>query len=87
MEDKIKKTLSKIFFWIFCISMILSYYVGLAYPIETNFWLVKNGVPIIILELLSIFATISLLGVFYENHFFFIFRIKKYIDVTAPRHK
>ena len=58
---KLKKILLKTPFWIFCTFMIFSYYKGLMYPEQTNYWLVKNGVPIMLLEFLSIFSVILLL--------------------------
>jgi len=41
--------------------MILFFYIGLAYPEQTNYWLVKNGLIIMILEFMSIFSMILLL--------------------------
>ena len=51
----------KIPFWIFCISMFLFFILGAMYPVETNYWLVSNGVPIFLIEFLSIFTTVFLL--------------------------
>jgi hypothetical protein len=62
VKMKIKRLFSKIPLWIFCIVMIIFFYAGLAYPIQTDYWLVKNGIIIMILEFISIFSTIILLS-------------------------
>jgi hypothetical protein len=46
----------KIPFWLFAILMIILFYVGIAFPENTNYWLVKNGMGILILEFLSFFS-------------------------------
>jgi hypothetical protein len=57
---ELKIIYQRIIFLIFCISMLLFFILGAMYPVETNFWLVSNGVPILIIEFISIFS-ISLL--------------------------
>ena len=64
---KIKSILLKLPFWIFCISMILFFYIGLAYPEQTNYWLATNGIIIMILEFISIFSMILLLVIANKN--------------------
>ena len=56
----IKNFILKIPFFIFCFIMILFYYNGLLYPPETNYWITQIGLPILFLEILSIFVFISL---------------------------
>jgi len=58
---ELKSIHQRIIFWVFCISMILFFYIGAMYPVETNYWLVTNGVPIFIIEFLSIFSILMLL--------------------------
>jgi len=43
--------------------MIFYFYNGLLNPVETDFWIVKYGIPIIFLELLSLFGYILSSGV------------------------
>ena len=56
-----KSIYQRIIFWGFCISMILFFVIGAIYPVETNYWLVANGVPIFIIEFISIFSMLFLL--------------------------
>jgi len=58
---KVKSIHQRIIFWGFCISMILFFVTGAMYPVETNYWLVSNGVPIFIIEFISIFSILFLL--------------------------
>jgi len=62
-EMKIKRLFPKIPFCIFCISMILLFCNGLAYPEETNYWIVTNGVVIMFLEFISLFSTVTLFNI------------------------
>ena len=55
--------LSKIPFLLFSAAMILFYYTGLAFPEETNFWLVSYGFPILMLEFLGICVIVLLLSI------------------------
>ena len=59
-EMKIKQLFLKIPVFAFCFIMILFYYNGLLYPQETNYWIAQFGLPILFLELLSLFVFISL---------------------------
>jgi len=57
---KIREVFLKIPFFVFCFSMILFYSYGLLYPQETNYWIAQFGLPILFLEILSLFVFISL---------------------------
>ena len=50
---KNKKIIKKISFFAFSFIMIIFFFVGLAYPEETDFWLVKYGFTLLILEVVS----------------------------------
>jgi hypothetical protein len=52
----IKEILSKLFFIIFNITTIIYFIKGYFYPLETNFWLIHWGFPIIMMEFFSIFV-------------------------------
>ena len=52
---------SKISLWIFSVVMILFYYMGLAYPKQTDFWLVRYGFLILFFEFLSLFVIVLVL--------------------------
>ena len=62
-----KKIFSKTPLYTFCIVMILFFYTGLVYPEQTSYWLVTNGIQIIILEFISIFTTLLLLVITNEE--------------------
>jgi len=59
---EIKKLMNKIPFWLFCIIMTISFFIGVSYPEETQFWIVRNAYPIILFELLSLFTTVFIFG-------------------------
>ena len=52
----IKSIVTQVPLWVFSLTMIGFYYIGLVSPEQTNFWIVHYGYPIIFLELLSLFA-------------------------------
>ena len=59
---EIKIVLKKIPFWTFCILMVILFLTGIAYPRQTDYWIIKNAYPILMFEFLSIFTTVFLLG-------------------------
>jgi len=60
---KIIRVISMIPFLIFCSIMILFFYNGFLYPIVTDFWIVRYGIPVLIFELCSIFMIFFLLSI------------------------
>jgi len=57
----LKQLIFKIPFWFFCIFMFYLFVTGILHPVETNYWIVSHGIPIFIIEFLSIFTTLLLL--------------------------
>jgi len=57
---KLYHTISFIFYMIFSLVMIFLFYNGLMYPEETNYWIITFGLPILILEICSLFVPILL---------------------------
>lgn len=57
-----KKLMNKIPFWLFCVFMAITFFIGVSYPEQTQFWIVRNAYPIIIFELLSLFTTVFIFG-------------------------
>jgi hypothetical protein len=58
-----RQIISKGPFWIFCVVMALLYYNGLINPEESEYWLARFGLAILILEFFSVFVVIALLEI------------------------
>lgn len=57
---KVFENISFIIYSIFSVIMIYQFYNALVYPVETNFWIVDFGLPIMILEIFNIFVPVFL---------------------------
>jgi len=67
---QIKRFVSLIPFLIFCVIMISFFYNGFLYPIESDFWIVRFGIPILVFELCSIFVILFFLSITGEDKSF-----------------
>jgi len=67
---QIKRVISLIPFFVFSIIMISYFYNGFINPIETDYWIVRFGIPIIFFELCSLFCIIFLLSITGEGKSF-----------------